>query len=176
VRRECRAQLERAVYWGFDVSHLGSHLEALVLRPEFFDVLVELAVEFALPIRLPDGATERLAGFPFRTLAADEGLLFPDHVVSVRGRPTRKELERVLFDLRPGVTLVETRPAADTPELRALATDWAARIDDHDALTHDSSLRTLAERAGITVIGFRALREAQRAAQPPGGQTSATSS
>jgi hypothetical protein len=125
---------------------------------------------------LPDGATERLAGFPFRTLAADEGLLFPDHVVSVRGRPTRKELERVLFDLRPGVTLVETRPAADTPELRALATDWAARIDDHDALTRDSSLRTLAERAGITVIGFRALREAQRAAQPPGGQTSATSS
>src|SRR5271156_2000526 len=27
VRREWRAQLERAIYWGFDVSHLDSHLD-----------------------------------------------------------------------------------------------------------------------------------------------------
>ena len=37
VRRECRAQIERAIYWGFDVSHLDAHMgdpaaEAGVLR------------------------------------------------------------------------------------------------------------------------------------------------
>ncbi len=26
VRRECRAQIERAILWGFDVSHLDSHM------------------------------------------------------------------------------------------------------------------------------------------------------
>ena len=36
-----------------------------------------------------------------------------------------------LFDLRPGVTEVYVHPAADTPELRALAPDWAKRVDDH---------------------------------------------
>ena len=76
-RRECRAQIERAVYWGYDLTHLDSHLGALILRPEFFDVLLELAVEFNLPVRLPDASAERSAGFPFRQLAADEGVLFP---------------------------------------------------------------------------------------------------
>src|SRR5262249_30108309 len=29
VRRECRAQIERAIMWGFDVSHLDSHMGTL---------------------------------------------------------------------------------------------------------------------------------------------------
>src|SRR5882672_4045953 len=51
VRRECRAQIERAIVWGFDVSHLTSHLGALQPRPEFFDAYLELepgVTEFAL--------------------------------------------------------------------------------------------------------------------------------
>ncbi|MFM7062440.1 MAG: ChbG/HpnK family deacetylase, partial [Actinomycetes bacterium] len=38
VRRELRAQVERAILWGFDVTHLDSHMGTLQLRPEFFDV------------------------------------------------------------------------------------------------------------------------------------------
>ena len=52
VRKECRAQIERAIYWGFDVSHISARLGALELRPEFFDVALELAVDFRLPLRL----------------------------------------------------------------------------------------------------------------------------
>src|SRR5947209_4873263 len=37
VRRELRAQVERALYWGFDVSHLDSHMGTVQLRSEFFD-------------------------------------------------------------------------------------------------------------------------------------------
>ena len=51
TRRECRAQLERAVLWGFDISHLSSHLGALQNRPEFFDLYLELAIDFGLPLR-----------------------------------------------------------------------------------------------------------------------------
>ena len=86
VRRECRAQIERAILWGFDVSHLDSHMGTLQLRPEFFDVYLELAVEFGLPLRLSGASTERLIGFPFRRLAAEEGVVFPDHFVYVNGR------------------------------------------------------------------------------------------
>ncbi len=66
VRRECRAQIERAILWGFDVSHLDSHMGTLQLRPEFFDVYLELAVDFGLPLRLSGASSERLIGFPFR--------------------------------------------------------------------------------------------------------------
>ena len=77
--RELRAQIERALAWGIDVTHLAPHLTAITLRPEFFDVYLELAVEFALPIRLPSTITAEQAGFPFRRLAAEEGVVFPDH-------------------------------------------------------------------------------------------------
>jgi len=81
VFRECRAQLERAIYWGFDVSHLEVHLDAVALKAEFFDVFLDLAEEFRLPLRLPDAGAQRLAGFPFRSLAAERGVLSPDRVV-----------------------------------------------------------------------------------------------
>ena len=83
VRRECRAQLERAISWGFDVSHLSSHFDALLLRPEFFDVALDLALEFALPIELPDEAVLMRAGFRLRDLAAEEGVVFAGRVVEL---------------------------------------------------------------------------------------------
>jgi len=163
VRRECRAQVERAIYWGFDVSHLDSHMGTLQLRPEFFDVYLELAVEFGLPLRLSGASSERTVGFPFRDLAADEGVVFPDHFVYVPGVGSRRAIERTLLDLEPGVTEVYVHPAIDTAELRALAPDWAGRVDDHDLVTGHTDLRAMAERAGVTFLGYRPLRDLQRA-------------
>ena len=164
VRRECRAQIERAIYWGFDVSHLDSHMSILELRPEFFDIYLELAVDFRLPIRLGGASTERAVGFPFRRLALEEGVVFPDHFLAVRSIGSRRAIERALVDLAPGVTEVHVRPAIDTAELRALAPDWAGRVDDHDLVTGHSTLRALAARAGVKFIGYRELRDLQRAA------------
>jgi predicted glycoside hydrolase/deacetylase ChbG (UPF0249 family) len=163
VRRELRAQVERAILWGFDVSHLDSHMGALQLRPEFFDVYLDLAVEFGLPLRLSGESTERLIGFPFRQLALEAGVVFPDHFVHVRGVGSRRMVERVVRDLRPGVTEIYVHPAVDTAELRALAPDWAARVDDHDLVVRDGGLRTLLERSEARLIGYRRLRELQRA-------------
>ena len=163
VRRELRAQVERAILWGFDVTHLDSHMGTLQLRPEFFDVYLELAVDFALPLRLSGASTERTIGFPFRTLAADEGVVFPDHFVYVSGVGSRRALERAIFDLRPGVTELYAHPAADTPELRAIAPDWAARVDDLHLFTTDAGFGAMVERSGARLIGFRQLRDAMRA-------------
>ncbi len=163
VRRELRAQVERAIYWGFDVSHLDSHLGALQLRPEFFDVYLELAIDFRLPIRLSGSSTERDIGFPFRRLAAEEAVLFPDHLVVSRTGSSRRAIERALVELRPGVTEVYLHPAIDSGELRSFAPDWSARVDDHDLATNDASLRALCERAGIRLIGYRELRDLMRA-------------
>ena len=162
VRRECRAQIERAILWGFDVSHLDSHMGTLQLRPEFFDVYLELAVEFGLPQRLSGASTERHIGFPFRRLADEEGVVFPDHFVYLNGVGSRRTLEKALFDLPVGVTEIYVHPAVDTPEVRAIADDWSSRVDDHHLVTGDSGFRALVERTGVELIGFRELRELQR--------------
>jgi predicted glycoside hydrolase/deacetylase ChbG (UPF0249 family) len=163
VRKECRAQVERAILWGFDVSHLDSHMGTLQLRADFFDVYLELAVDFGLPLRMAGASAERVVGFPFRRLAEAEGVVFPDHfVLSPIG--ARRQIERVLFDLRPGVTEVYLHPGIDTDELRAAYPDWAGRVEDHAFLCADRSLPHLIDRAGATLVGYRELRELQRGA------------
>jgi chitin disaccharide deacetylase len=163
VRRECRAQVERAIYWGFDISHLSCHLGALESRPEFFDVALELAVEFSLPLRLPEASAERQVGFPFRALAAEEGVISPDYLVRVnRGRSTRAALDALLIDLRPGVTEIVLRPAADSSELRAVVPDWSERVADHELSMADGSLQALTALDRVHVLGYRELRDLQR--------------
>jgi predicted glycoside hydrolase/deacetylase ChbG (UPF0249 family) len=163
VRRECQAQIERAILWGFDVTHLDSHMGTLQLRPEFFDVYLGLALDYGLPLRLSGASTTKLIGFPFRDLADKEQVVFPDHFVHVNGVGSRRSFERAILDLRSGVTELYAHPAADTPELRAFAPDWAARVDDHHLLCHDGELQAMISRAGVKLIGWQDLRDLQRA-------------
>ena len=161
VLRECRAQIERALAWGIDVSHLAPHLTSITLRPEFFDVYLELAVEFKLPIRLPSTISADAAGFPFRQLAADEGIVFPDHFDHDWRTGSRERVLAALSSLEPGVTEIHVQPAIDTAEVRALgevATGW---IDDLALATSDE-LRNAVTASGAVLIGYRALRDAMR--------------
>jgi predicted glycoside hydrolase/deacetylase ChbG (UPF0249 family) len=163
TRRELRTQVERAILWGFDVTHLDSHMGTVQLKPEFFDIYLELAVEFGLPMRMTSLSAERHIGFPARRLANEEHVVFPDWIVHGPGVGSRKAFEKVLYDLRPGVTEILAHPAIDTGELRSSHPDWANRVDDHQLLVHDRDVRAMAERAGVVFIGFRELRDLQRA-------------
>jgi predicted glycoside hydrolase/deacetylase ChbG (UPF0249 family) len=161
VRRECRAQIERAILWGFDPTHLSAHLNALCRRPELFDVYLELAVEFDLPVSLPDPGLD--LGFPARKLAEEEGILSADRVVAgPRGRESRPAVDEALRALAPGVTEIHLRPAADTPELRAITPRWTANVSDAHLATDDWAFRAALQRSGAELIGFRLLRDAQR--------------
>jgi predicted glycoside hydrolase/deacetylase ChbG (UPF0249 family) len=169
VRRECRAQVERAILWGFDVSHLDSHMGTLQLRPEFFDAYLDLAEEFRLPLRLSGPETERKIGFPFRALAGERGVVFPDHFRFITGNGIggREAISQAIAGLRRGVTEIFLHPAMDTPELRSMSPDWRTRVDDHDWLVDPEGLGSLAEREGIALVGYRELRHLMRA-EPTG--------
>jgi predicted glycoside hydrolase/deacetylase ChbG (UPF0249 family) len=163
LRRECRAQVERAIVWGFDVTHLAAHLGAMWLRPELFDVYLELAVEFRLPIRLSGPSDQGRAGFPFRELAAEAGVLAPDELLPPPGTVgARAALEALLADPRPGVVEVRLHPALDQPELRALCPDWPERVDDLELLTGGGPLHEALQGPGVHLAGYRQLREVMR--------------
>mgnify|MGYP002403091998 CR=1 FL=1 len=162
VYRELKAQVERAQAWGIDVTHLAPHLTAITLRPEFFDIYLELAVEFSVPMRLPSTVSEEQAGFPFRKLATEAGVVFPDHFDHDWRAGSRERVTRALQNLAPGVTELHVQPAIDTPEVHALtplANDW---IDDHAFVTAKSPLPQLIDEVGATLIGYRDLRRAMR--------------
>lgn len=159
TRRELRAQIERAVIWGFDVSHLSSHMSTLLLRPEFFGELLDLAVEFELPLRPATEELQRGLGFPLRELCADESVLCVDHVVEIR--ESEQPIDTILENLSPGVTDLVFFPAVETEELKAIDPEWNQRVNDlkwlvgkgHEAL----------ERHSIRRIDYRSVRAAMRA-------------
>ena len=163
VRAECRAQVDQALAWGVDVTHIDSHMGSVQTDRRFFAVYAELAAEYALPLRMAGASGERALGFEYRRPAAALGLVFPDHFLSPPwGEPTRPVLMQRLPRLRPGVTEVYLHPVADGPELRAY--DKAAadiRAGDHANLL-DDALRALLEDAGVRLISFRPLRDLQR--------------
>ena len=140
VRRECRAQIERAILWGFDVSHIDSHMGTLQLRPEFFDVYLDLAVEFGLPLRMAGPATERYSGFPARAVAAEAGAVFTDHFRYVGGVGTRQTFERDFATLRPGRDRV---PAAPGRGQRRAALTRHGRLDATSRRLRDDLQRGL---------------------------------
>jgi predicted glycoside hydrolase/deacetylase ChbG (UPF0249 family) len=163
VYRELKAQITRAQAWGIDVTHLAPHLTAITLRPEFFGIYLDLAVEFALPIRLPSTVTTEQAGFPFRQLAADEGVVFPDHFDHDWRAGSRHRVLDALDHLTPGVTELHVQPAIDTPEVQALTPHAAQWVDDLELVTGGPQLREALDRAGAVLIGYRELRAAMRA-------------
>jgi predicted glycoside hydrolase/deacetylase ChbG (UPF0249 family) len=164
VRRECRAQIERAILWGFDVSHLDAHMATLQLRPEFFDVYLDMAIEFRLPLRMIGTELERYAGFPGRAVAADAGAVFTDYTRVVPGIGSRESFEKDLLTLAPGVTEMSLHPAVDSAELRSLATDdWEARVDDYQMICSENWVAEAIAEAGATLIGYRPLRALARA-------------
>jgi chitin disaccharide deacetylase len=158
VRREWRAQLERAILWGIGVSHLDAHLGGVELKPEFFDVYLDLAEEYHLPVRLPGPDAEGRLGFPFRVLAAERGILSPDQVLSIGafGSDAGK-LGDALRSLPAGVTEVHFRPAADSPALRFASPDWQDRV--HDAALLFEPPPSPDEFA---LLGYRALAQLMR--------------
>jgi hypothetical protein len=163
VLRECRAQIERAVAWGIDVTHLAPHLSSITLRPEFFDVYLELAVEFRLPVRLPSTVEESRAGFPFRRLAAEEGVVFPDHFDHDWNPGSRDRAIESFRSLAPGVTEIHVQPALDTPEVRALGDVAAGWVDDLRLVTDDAEFASVVRESGAVLIVYRELRDAMRA-------------
>jgi hypothetical protein len=57
---------------------------------------------------------------------------------------------------------VRAAPALDTPELRASAVDWQARITDATLLESQGALSRLVETNGLATIGYRSLRQLMR--------------
>jgi predicted glycoside hydrolase/deacetylase ChbG (UPF0249 family) len=159
VRREWRAQIERAILWGFRVSHLDAHLGGVELKPEFFDIYLDLAAEFKLAVRLPALEEEPRVGFPFRALAEERGIVAPDKVYSLSsfGR-TGEEIRAAIDELEPGVTEIHLHPGKETAELQGADPDWRTRVDEDDLLAYVVAAHTT-DKENYVLGGYDRLRE-----------------
>src|SRR5581483_1254568 len=163
VEAECRAQIEQALSWGVDITHLDTHMGAMQIDPRFVAVYLKLAADYRLPLRMIGEAGDRAMGLDARARAAQLGIVFPDRFTFSWGRMMMREVfEDHLAKPRSGVSELMLHCVDDGPELRGYdLTEAAIRIHD-GILGADRSLKARLDRAGVKTISFRPLRDLMR--------------
>jgi len=163
VMAECRAQIDQAIAWGVDPTHLDSHMGTVQLHGPFFDIYLELARAYDLPLRMAGRREDERLGFNGRTRAAEMGLIYPENFISPWPRDTRQVFHDRIPGLAGGVSEIYAHPVEDGDELRAYDPDHPdIRANDAEVLA-DPAIAHLMHAAGVTPISFRPLRELQRA-------------
>jgi len=155
---EFRAQIETVLEAGLAPSHLDWHALRISNRAELFDLLLGLAREFGLALRVYGKAaiqkTQRL-GLPANDF---------DFLDSYQLNPATKAAQyaRLLHELPAGLSEFAVHPGLDSPELLAIEPGGNhARQADYDFWTSQSA-RDLIQAEGILLLDYRALQAAWR--------------
>jgi predicted glycoside hydrolase/deacetylase ChbG (UPF0249 family) len=162
---ELRAQIEKAIAAGIDVTHLDSHMGTLQLRADYHEIYARLANDYRVPIRL---ASRRRLGTEGMGAILDQldgfGVLTPDHLVFY-GPSSVAETEsywtNLIRTLKPGVTEILCHPAFARDELKSCDRDASQREADLRYFTSDKARQLIADE-GIKLVGFRKLRDLMR--------------
>lgn len=168
AEREARAQIERALAFGVDVTHIDSHMGAMQLNPAYLERYLKVAREFDLPMR--GGPRAMVAAVPQLAAAMEQarklGIVFPDdliHNLRKEGEPIDVFWKRVLRSLQPGVTEAYIHANLAGDEIKAISGSWADRAEEHRLFTTDPEVRQIIKDEQIVLIGYRQLRDLQRA-------------
>ena len=171
---EVNAQIERALAAGIDVTHVDSHM-GTIMNPLFVQSYVQAAAKRLLPNMLPRlsalgiemmgvGEKEKMEYAPVMEMLESMGLPMVDGIFAMPLEHDRDHIgvaKKLLGALPIGITHFLFHPSIDTPELRALAPDWRARVANYDAFMSDE-LKKFLENEDIKVIGYRVIRDAMR--------------
>jgi predicted glycoside hydrolase/deacetylase ChbG (UPF0249 family) len=167
---ELRAQIDRARQLGVPLSHLDTHMGAVVSRPDLIDLYVRLGIDYDLPVLFIREVDEREAaeypGLAEKAQALAQkleqhGLPVLDRLVHFSEGNTheqrRKNYLRVLRALRPGTNQLIIHCGFDNDELRAITSSAANRDSDRRVFT-DPAVIAEVKKLGIQITSWRQLR------------------
>jgi len=169
ARAEAAAQIEWALARGMDIANLDAHMGAFASHPDYLRIYVDLARQYRLPVRLRSAQRYAESGrddLARIVSAATRDLLAPDNIVGLplqQPEQLATQMIAAIQNLKPGVTEYVLHASVPGDELTALAPDAAARVEAYRLVTESEPVRQIVESEGITLIGFRELRDAQRA-------------
>ena len=174
VEKEVNAQIEKALKAGIDVTHVDSHM-GTIMNPKYIQSYVQAASSRLIPSMLPRltakgiemmgvGEKERVTYAPIMDALENMGLPMVDGILGLpleHGDDHIGVAKKTLGGLPVGITHFVLHPSIDTPELRAIAPDWQARVANYNAFMSDE-LKKFLESEDIKLIGYREIRDAMR--------------
>lgn len=170
VEKEVRAQIDKALGAGIDVTHIDSHMGTHQYDAKYFEMFVRVAKDYNLPCRFSGRETmeQRGAGYLIE-LAAKLGVLHPEFLFGA-GPPSVEETsawwKKHLAELKPGVVSeFYIHCGRETEEMHATTSTWKKRTADALFFSSPETLEYI-KSLGIELISYRELRELQRTGKP----------
>jgi predicted glycoside hydrolase/deacetylase ChbG (UPF0249 family) len=171
VETELRAQIQRAKDFGVPVSHLDTHMGAVVSRPDLVEVYVKLGVEFGVPVFFVRNfnSPELSLPPPIRARAADLVKLLDDKGLPVLDYYTqyysgdsyekKKQMYlKAITETKPGVRYLIIHCGYNNEELQAITTSSLIRDVDRRIFTDPEVIKAVKD-SGVEVISWKQLRE-----------------
>ena len=171
---ELRAQIDRAKAFGVPITHLDTHMGAIVSRPDLVELYVRLALEYDLPIlALRQIDAEMAREYPALVQRQEEllrlfkqrGLPVLDHLAQFYEGDTHEERKanylKCFRSLPPGTSQLIIHCGYDDPELRAVTSSASRRDSDRRVFTDPAVIDEIRD-LGIEVITWKRFREMQQ--------------
>ena len=156
LEMEFRAQIEAVLAAGLGPMHLDWHSLRMSGRADIFDVLLRLAREYGLALRVAGRSSiEKLQmqGFP-----TDDYDVLDSYLLDPANKAAR--YAELLHGLPAGLSEWAVHPGLDTPELLALEPGGNhIRQADYDFLTSQEA-KDLVREEGIILLDYRVLQAA----------------
>jgi predicted glycoside hydrolase/deacetylase ChbG (UPF0249 family) len=171
VMVEASLQVQKALEWGVDVTHVDSHM-GTIIHPIFIQAYLQAASQAHVPVMLPrtDASgfshmgmdPETATGFSaFISQLEERGMPFMDGMAMMPLDQPEGQLDiakKMLSEIPVGVTHFLFHPSIDTPELRAITPDWPSRVANYHTFMNPE-IKKFIKNEGIHVIGYRNLRQ-----------------
>lgn len=172
VDKEVRAQIQKALDAGIDVTHVDSHMGTLQYAPGYHEMYIRIAKDFNLPCRIAGREIMNQYGGGYLIDMADAlGVLHPDYLFQGDPGGNIEDTERWwkeerLSKLSPGmVTEIFIHAGRETAEMEATTGSWRRRSADADFFAKPETIQWIKDQ-GIHLISYRDLRELQRTGKP----------
>lgn len=168
---ELRAQIDRAKRFGVPLTHLDTHMGALISRPDLVEVYVNLGIDYDLPVlflreldetraKLMPGMEQKVA--EIAGLLESKGLPVLDSLAQFYGGDTHEQRKASYFqcirDLPTGVSELIIHCGYDNEELQAITSSAARRDGDRRIFTAEET-RQLLKDEGVQLLTWKQFRQ-----------------
>lgn len=164
VEKEIRAQIEKAMAYGIQPTHIDTHMGSVMAKPEFMQIYLKLGLEYKIPVFVPRMI---LFGMPeeAREKMKKEYVLVDNFFMMNTDDPGLSWAEaygQMIEKAKPGLNVMIVHVASDNAEMQAITVNhpafgsaWRAR--DLEYLLGQEFSELLKEQ-NIQLVGWKEIK------------------
>ena len=164
VGKEIRAQIERAIAFGINPTHIDTHMGAVAATPEFIQEYIKAGIEYNIPVFLLSYLKQQAPQI-LELTGPDQVFVDSFFMITASTSPSawQETYKQIIENIKPGLNLLIVHLAIDNAEMQAISKNHpdfgsAWRQRDYDCMVSDE-FKTLLEKNNIYTITWKEIKE-----------------